>query len=66
MLWDTLLASATPLGTYRGPWAVGKSNPPYNYSFLKKKFKTFILESDFSWDGGGTLSQISYKPNQDL
>jgi hypothetical protein len=45
----------------------GKSTPPLTFTvFLKKKFKTFILESDFSWDGGGILPQISYEPYQDL
>ncbi len=37
-----------------------------HYFNLKKRCKFLISRGDFSWEGGGTLPQNSYKPPQDL
>ena len=47
----TFIHVSTPIALHSGPLEY------FLYCFSR---------GDFSWEGGGTLSQISYKPSQDL
>ena len=41
----------------------------FNFSFKKKRLKVgrgFFVWVNFSWEGGGALSQNSYEPSQDI
>ena len=63
------ILAARPIGTLKRGGGVDPLT--FNCSFLKKVLQNwelmyFVSRDDFSWEGGGTLPQNSYKPSKDL
>ena len=66
-----LLLAATPQKASRGTWGEGNEfeNRIFNFSFKslrKLKQNKFFSRGNLPWEGGGTLSQNSYEPSQNL